>query len=249
VSARLPSARMLVALVGLLTIAAVLGSLGAWQLRRAAESRILGEHFASAAEEPALDRAPDAITDELRFRRLRVRGSYAPGRQFLLDNRVHEGAAGYEVLTPLKLADDHRWLLVNRGWVPVGPDRSTLPDVAVDAGPRDVTGLIERLPRPGMKLGAAPVATGDGVAVVLYPTPAELAAVLGEPLLDYALLLDGAAADGYVREWRAPGLAIERHLAYAGQWLLLALGALGAGAAIAIRAARARKPRAAQSGS
>jgi surfeit locus 1 family protein len=248
VSARLPSARMLVAIVGLVSIAAVLASLGAWQLRRAAESRILGEHFASSAEDPALGRAPDAVTDELRFRRLRVRGSYAPGKQFLLDNRVHEGIAGYEVLTPLRLADDHRWLLVNRGWVPVGPDRSALPDVAVDAGPREVTGRIERLPRPGMKLGAAPAAAG-AVAVVLYPTPAELAVALGEPLLDYALLLDGEAADGYVRDWRAPGLAIERHLAYAGQWLLLAIGAFGAGVAIAIRASRARKPHAAESGS
>ncbi len=114
-----------------------------------------------------------------------------------------------------------------------------------------MTGRVERLPRPGIKLGAgaADTATG-GVAVVLYPTAHELGALLGEPVADYELLLDDAAADGYVRDWRAPGLAIERHLAYAGQWFLLALGAFGAGVWIAIKASTRRlEPRAADSGS
>jgi surfeit locus 1 family protein len=247
----MPSVRTLVAIAGLLFVAAVSASLGTWQLRRADETRALGSQFAAAAEEPALERAPDVLTDELRFRRLRVRGSYDSERQFLLDNRVHGGAPGYEVLTPLKLADDDRRLLVNRGWVPADPDRRVLPEVAVDAGTREVTGRVERLPRPGIRLGAGPAnaATG-GVAVVLYPTARELGALLGEPLVDYELLLDEAAADGYLRDWRAPGLAIERHLAYAGQWFLLALGAFGASVAIALKASTRRlKRRAAQSGS
>jgi surfeit locus 1 family protein len=251
VSARKLPVRMLVAVVGLLSIAALCASLGRWQLRRADETRALGSQFAAAAEEPALERAPDALTDELRFRRLRVRGSYVPERQFLLDNRVHGGAAGYEALTPLKLADDDRWLLVNRGWVPADPDRRVLPELAVDAGTREVTGRVERLPRPGIRLGVGPAnAVTGGVAVVLYPTAQEIGALLGEPLVDYELLLDDAAADGYLRDWRAPGLAIERHLAYAGQWFLLALGAFGASVAIAIKASTRRlKPRAAESGS
>jgi surfeit locus 1 family protein len=242
---------MLVAVAALLSIAALCASLGRWQLRRADETRALGSQFAAAAEEPALERAPDTLTDELRFRRLRVRGSYVPEQQFLLDNRVHGGAAGYEVLTPLKLADDDRWLLVNRGWVRADPDRRVLPGLAVDAGAREVTGRVERLPRPGIRLGAGSAdAATRGVAVVLYPTAQELGLLLGEPLVDYELLLDDAAADGYVRDWRAPGLAIERHLAYAGQWFLLALGAFGAGVAVAIKTATKRpKPRAAQLGS
>ncbi len=241
-SARWPSLRTLVAIAGLLAVAAVFAGLGAWQLRRADETRALGAQFAAAEHAPALERAPDALADELRFRRIRVAGTFRADRQFLLDNRVHDGVAGYEVLTPLRLANDSRWLLVNRGWVAADPDRRVLPDVRVDAGPRAVSGRVERLPRPGIKLGASvPVnVAGDGVAVVVYPTARELGALLGEPLLDYELLLDAAAADGYVRDWRAPGLAIERHLAYAGQWFLLAVGALAAGVTIAITSLRAR---------
>jgi len=81
--------------------------------------------------------------------------------------------------------------------------------------------------RPGMRLGSVPAsatAATERLAVVVYPTSQELSVLLGEPLLDYELLLDDAAPDGFVRDWRAPGLAIERHLAYAGQWFLLGLG-------------------------
>jgi surfeit locus 1 family protein len=246
VSASTVSVRTLIAIGGLLLLAALFARLGEWQLQRAAETRALGARFAAAAEEPALERAPDAVTDALRFRRVRARGHYVPERQFLLDNRIHDGAAGYEVLTPLALAgDDHRWVLVNRGWVAADGDRRVLPDVAVDSAAREVGGRIEHLPRPGMRLGVGPVDAAAGpVVVVVYPTTQELGALLGEPLLDYQLLLDDSAPDGFVRDWRAPGLAIERHYAYAGQWFLLALGSFGAGIVIAFKSRRgARKPR------
>jgi surfeit locus 1 family protein len=233
-----------VAIVGLLAFAALFTALARWQLHRADETRTLAAKFAAAAALPALEHAPDEATDDLRFRRVALRGSYLPGRQFLLDNRIRDGVVGYEVLTPLKLADDHRWLVVNRGWLPGDLDRRKLPDIAVGAGDREVVGRIERMPRPGIRLGSGATAGAgsraeDGTAtVVVYPTSRELGELVGEPLLDYELLLDEAAPDGFVREWRAPGLAIERHLAYAGQWAFLAIGALGAGIAIAIRAAK-----------
>jgi surfeit locus 1 family protein len=246
VSERALSARTAVAIAGLALLGALFAALGQWQLRRAGETRAVGAHFTAAAAEPVLERAPDAATDELRFRRVRVRGSYVAEHQFLLDNRVRDGVAGYEVLTPLKLADDHRRLLVNRGWVRADLDRRVLPDVGVDGAAREIGGRIERLPRPGLRLGEGPADAASGpVAVVVYPTSQELGALLGEPLLDYQLLLDAAAPDGYVRDWRAPGLAVERHLAYAGQWLLLALASLGAAIAIVLKSlATARKARA-----
>ena len=65
-----------------------------------------------------------------------------------------------------------------------------------------------------------------------------LAAILGEPVLDYQLLLDPAEPDGYVRQWQAPGLAPERHWSYAGQWLVLAVGAVAAAVVILFKAWR-----------
>jgi surfeit locus 1 family protein len=233
--------RTVAAVAVLVLLAGALAALGSWQLRRAGESRALAARFAATASEPALVDAPADWSDELRFRRLGLLGRYAGAHQFLLDNRVRDGVAGYEVLTPFELADAHGLLLVNRGWIAADPDRSVLPDVEVDDAPRAIDGRIERLPRPGFRIGAADSAGNERpVAVVLYPTAAELGERLGARLPDYQVLLDDGEPDGFARDWRAPGLDPRRHLAYAGQWFLLALGSLAAGVALAVKA-RTRK--------
>jgi cytochrome oxidase assembly protein ShyY1 len=112
-----------------------------------------------------------------------------------------------------------------------------LPDVTIDADLRALDGRVERLPQPGLRLGASDAAPrAAAVSVVVYPTAGDLAARLGVPLPDYQVLLDEREPDGFVRDWGAPGLAPQRHLAYAGQWLLLAVGSVGAAAAIALKA-------------
>jgi surfeit locus 1 family protein len=235
--------RTSLALLGLVSLAAVFAYLGAWQLERADESRDIAARFAAGAEAAPLASPPSVVGEGERFRRLIVHGSYVAAPQFLLDNMLHDGTAGYQVLTPLKVDGASRWLLVNRGWVPVGLDRGILPQVEIGTAPRTVTGRIERLPRPGLALGgptAAAAAAAAPVAVVEYPTAEELAEKAGEPLFDYELLLDPDEPDGYVRDWRAPGLGPERHWAYAGQWLLFSAGAAVAAVAMAFRAARRR---------
>ena len=237
-STRARLVRSAVAVVGLLALAGACGWLSAWQLRRAAESREVSARFTAAGEATVLDAAPDALTDDLRFERVALTGRYVPEPQVLLDGRVHDEVAGYEVLTALELPDG-RNVLVDRGWIRAGLDRSVLPDVSVDADEREVRGRLERLPRPGLKLGDSPAAgPGKGpVILALYPTAADVARWLHAPVLDYELLLDADADDGYVRDWQAPVMSPERHLAYAGQWLLFGLGAIAAAVAV-VRSAR-----------
>jgi surfeit locus 1 family protein len=216
-------------------------SLGAWQLRRADESRATLARFAAGGAEATLTAPPRTLDDGVRFRRLEVDGELVGLPQFLLDNMLNEGVTGYHVLTALRVPGVRERVLVNRGWVPAGGDRAVLPHVAVAQGARRVVGRLERLPRPGLRLGAAAgEAPRDPALVLQYPTAADVAAILGEPVLDYQLLLDPAEPDGYVRQWQAPGLAPERHWAYAGQWLALAVGAVGAAAVILFKAWRRR---------
>jgi surfeit locus 1 family protein len=235
------TASIYAAIFGLLALAALFASLGAWQLRRAEASRATLAQFASGTAGALLESLPRQLDDDARFRRVALRGEYVPQPQFLLDNMIHEGAAGYHVLTALRLPGVAERVLVNRGWVPAGADRSVLPDVAVDANARRVSGWLERLPRPGLRLGEEPADRAAATVVLQYPTAAELARRLAAPVFDYQLLLDAGAEDGYVRDWRAPGIAPERHWSYAGQWLALALGALAAAIVMAVRAWR-RKP-------
>jgi surfeit locus 1 family protein len=229
------------AVFGLLALAVLFASLGTWQLRRAETSRATLAQFATGAEEGVLARLPTELDDDVRFHRVELDGEYVAEPQFLLDNMLHEGAAGYHVLTALRVSGVREHVLVNRGWVPVGGDRTVLPDVAVGAGTRTVTGRLERLPRPGMRLGEEAGDRGEAAVVLQYPTGTELARRLRAPVFDYQVLLDPDADDGYVREWRAPGVAPERHLSYAGQWLALGLGALAAAVVMGVRSLR-RKP-------
>jgi surfeit locus 1 family protein len=235
------TARHYVAIAALLALGAMFAALGAWQLRRADSSRETFASFAERAVETPLAALPDGFDEAQRFRRIEVRGEYLAAPQLLLDNMLHDGIAGYHVLTALRVADRRELVLVNRGWVPLGPDRLALPDVAVAAGPHRIAGRVERLPRPGMRLGTQEGTGAATAAIVMqYPTVEDAARVLGEPVLDYQLLLDSTEGDGYVREWRAPGVQPERHLSYAGQWLALAIGAVAAALVMGWKAARAK---------
>lgn len=224
-------------------VTALCVALGCWQLGRAEESRLTAARMASASELPVVGSVARSSLAELRYRKLEVRGRYVPERQFLLDNIVHNGVAGYYVLTPFEPDVGNRWLVVNRGWVPAGADRSVLPKVEIEPGKRQIAGTVNALPAPGLRLGRAPIdASEAAVRVLTYPTIAELESSLGRPLLDYQLLLDAGQPDGFERDFRAsvPVLQPERHLGYAGQWWLFAAIAGGAASVIGWRELRRR---------
>src|ERR1700740_2427469 len=54
--------------------------------------------------------------------RIVVHGEFLPERSVLLDNKLRHGRAGYEVVTPLRLAEGIH-VLVNRGWIEASPRR------------------------------------------------------------------------------------------------------------------------------
>ncbi len=192
-------------------------ALGNWQLDRADQKRAMARDFTAGG--PAIEwrRLPP---DAPRYQRVKVRGHYDAGHQFLLDNMSHESVAGVQVLTPLVL-DNGDAVIVNRGWLPYGATRQDLPDVAVDGDMRTVVGRIDNLPRPGIWL-KAPEASG-WPRLVQYPAMAELSAAIGRDLATRQVLLDPGVPDGYVREWAVPGTSPDRHLGYAVQWFAFAV--------------------------
>lgn len=211
-----PTLAFLVLLPGLV-------GLGIWQLGRAEEKRVLFAQFAANADNarPPLTAIPDR--DDARYRPVRLRGRYLAERQFLLDNRVERGRAGYAVLTPFRL-ESGNVVLVNRGWVPLpGRGREHLPDIAVDTELRVIRGRLDHLPRPGFDLGGGNAPTEAWPRVVQFPSREELSAALRVPLPPYIVLLDAGEPQGYLRNWRPAEFGPERHLAYAFQWFALAL--------------------------
>ena len=203
----------LLALAGI----ALFMALGRWQLQRAEEKRALFEGFAAGNVE-AVD-LPGGLAPVERYRRMRASGRYDAGRQFLLDNMPRDGVPGVHVLTPL-LRDDGSVVIVDRGWIAIGGDRAALPALPVGEAPRSVTGRADALPRPAVELEAPPASGWP--RLVSFPTTAELSAALDASVHPQVLLLDQEQPDGFVRDWRPPGMAPERHVGYAIQWFGLA---------------------------
>lgn len=214
----------------LLTLAALVAcvSLGYWQIGRAREKQALIDAFMSASD-VTVDAGGLAFDDLARYQRIRLRGSYDPTRQILLDNMPSvTGQPGYRVLTPFKRADGRGWVMVDRGWVPLGDSRAVLPDVSVAATERDISGTLDRLPEPGLRVGeASPPGAAGWPRVMLFPTAADIESALGDPVESRIVLLDAGAPDGYERKWRPSlGFGPERHLGYAVQWFAFALVAV-----------------------
>lgn len=208
---------------------AVFISLGSWQLERGREKEGLVQAF-QQGKQSSVELAEGVALDDLpRYQHVRATGSYEPGRQVLLDNMPSQaGKPGYRVLTPLRRTGSDRLLLVDRGWVPLGASRATLPDVAVAADVRAVWGRLDSLPAPGVRVGEAGT-PGDAnwPRVLNFPQQADLERALGNPVESRILLLDPAATDGFERAWRpAMRFGPERHYGYAVQWFAFAIVAL-----------------------
>jgi surfeit locus 1 family protein len=203
----------------LLTIVLLIAfiSLGRWQWHRGEAKEAVWAEFARESSAEGLGSRD--LDDIDRFGRVALTGQFEPNHQFLLDNRSHDGAPGYEVLTPFDLTDGRR-VLVNRGWVPFTGYRDRLPDISMPAPSLiSIAGRIDELPSPGLASGrAAPETAGLWPRLTSFPTHEELAASLGEKLQNRILLLDPKAASGYVRVWTPPGMPPERHFSYAIQW-------------------------------
>jgi surfeit locus 1 family protein len=198
-------------------------ALGRWQLHRAAEKRALFDAFAAGADATLLI---DMHTPKVRrYQHVEASGRYDESRQLLIDNMVNGGRAGYFVITPFALQGGG-WLLVNRGWVPLGASRAVRPAIAVAGDTRRIRGRADNMPSAGIRIGGN-AALGTPYPVVAdFPTHADVAQLLGEsawtPAADL-VLLDPGESDGYVRSWAPPGFAPMRHVGYAVQWFAMAL--------------------------
>lgn len=210
--------------LGFAALLALFLGLGFWQIQRAEEKHaLMAEHVQRERDEPLRLSGTETDSEGLRYRRVRVAGEYDPAHQFLLDNQIHEGRPGYQVLTPLLIEGSGMAVLVNRGWLPQGNDRTRLPDISIRTPQVRISGTVERFYRPGMRLQGAEIPGPGWPSMVQIPEPEPLAARLGYPVLSYQVLLEPSAEQGYVRAWREIRLDPEKNLGYALQWFLFAV--------------------------
>ncbi len=199
-------------------------SLGFWQLHRAEEKRALMEQREQRLGGPVLSaETPAWATEANRYARVELAGEFDAEHQFLLDNQMFNQQAGYLALTPLHIDGRQEAVLVNRGWLPVGKDRSHLPDLAIKQTKARLVGIIDKLPGVGFQLKGADIPSPGWPAVVQVANAERLSERLGYRLLPYQVLLPPDATEAYARDWKPPSFHPETSQGYALQWFSFAL--------------------------
>ena len=221
-------ARHALLLITLATVLAVgvTGSMGLWQLRRAAAKEALAQAILEKSRAIAgtnVDLLAAKNIADLFHRRMQLEGHWLPAHTVYLENRQMQGVPGFVVVTPLQLEGGGPLLLVQRGWVQRDfQDRTRLPVVPTPQGLTRVSGRLEALPgrlyEPAM-VTTVPSAQAGPIRQNLDVT--ETVRRAGAPVLEASLLQSGDAADGLRREWLAPNLGVDKHYAYAAQWFAM----------------------------
>lgn len=207
----------------------VLIGLGMWQLDRAAEKAALRDRYMERGRMAAVD-VTRQVLDAARmdFRRAEARGRYRGDLTIYLDNKVLDGVPGYEIVTPLETpapaGAGRRLILVNRGWVPWGESRQSLPEIDTPPGVIEVSG---RLRAPAQDYFTLADESDTGFQPLWQNLDLErYERVAGVPVSPLVLELgpESQGAGGFVRRWRGyDDTWIDRHKAYAVQWFALAL--------------------------
>ena len=214
-----------------IVFAVVCSGLGMWQLARRAEaqaeiSRVDANFDADAVN--LTDALPtlDSFEESQKWLPVEMTGTYLLDEELLVRNRTFNINPGFEVLTPLLLANGDIFI-VDRGWIPTGENQDA-PD-SVPAAPTGEVTVVARL-KQGEPVLAGRSATGNQVATINLPAIADR---LGADTYTgaYGLMKteDPAPADrrtAVARPVRDEG----PHLSYAFQWFVFALmGFIGLG--------------------
>jgi len=194
-------------------------ALGSWQVSRGREKSALKAQLEALGHEPAVNISVSEIdAKDVQWRRVRARGRFDPRYAVFIDNRIRHGAAGYEVVMPLKLEGSDRYVLVNRGWIAGNPDRSRLPMVRTPDSVVTVSGLAVVPGRHFLELSTN-IAEGIVWQNLTLERYRQAVRIMIQP---FVIRQDSDLDDGLVREWDAPDLGISMHYGYAFQWFALA---------------------------
>lgn len=212
--------------VAAVAAAAVGISLGQWQTRRAIEKESIETMMTERESEVPVTLRSDAQSVEgLEFRRVIVKGEFLRDWNIYLDNRPYKGAAGFYVLTPMKIAGSDMHVLVARGWVKRDiADRTKLPEMQTPDGVVAIEGVVRRHQGHVLQLGSAePIQAG---AIVQNAEVADVARATKLKFQPFMVEQVSDTKDGLVRDWPKPSSGKEKHRGYAFQWYALATTAI-----------------------
>ena len=221
----MPRSKLIFAWIAAAVGVAAAISLGNWQTRRG-DAKVMLQAQADAAERAVpLDLASPSSIESVAAslpRKVRLTGVFDPTGTVLLENRIVNGVAGHQVITPLVIGGGLPEVLIERGWKPrgaaPGPDAIPLPP----AGQVTVEGFAVARPTAVLELGSAPKLEVPGIWQNLDYDVYEKVAKRSVARFVVRQAASTGAADSLRREWPQPASGVDKHRGYAFQWYALA---------------------------
>lgn len=203
-----------------LILLSILLSLGFWQLHRAEEKRLLQAKFdAGNKTTPITLEQAEKLRDNFYYP-VQVDGNFDNAHSFLLDNQLYHHRVGYQIITPLITEKTHRWVLINRGWLPMKPDRELSIKIPAISGKVHIKGLLH-VPQNNPFIS-------DEIESATWPLRIErlnipsLSKRLNRALYPAIMLLDPQSPYGFIRQWQPINMKAAMHTGYAVQWFSMA---------------------------
>lgn len=194
--------------------------LGNWQYNKA-KVKEQRQFELERGQQQVASELPSSFNDveAWRYRKVKVEGHYL-SPQFLLDNQIRNGVAGYEVLSPLKINGSPRAVLINRGWVEAPADRSQRPVFSTPKGDQSITGLVWLPPKKTFRLGGDDVVNQrPSERVIEQVDMASITQALNAEVLPVVIRLASAEQTGALDvNWPMPNERVTNHMGYAYQW-------------------------------
>ncbi len=194
--------------------------LGNWQLSRADEKDARQQQLEELAKQPTLNLPASPVKlDDLLYREVEVVGEYVAGQTIYLDNKTHNGVAGYHIVSPVRIANSDMHVLVNRGWIATGTNRDILPSIPEVKGEIKVTGTVIPPTQRALVLSDQ-VVTGSVWSVLYIDLYQEQTGLNIQPIM---IQQEDVLEDGLIREWVRLDTGSSKNLGYAFQWYSFAV--------------------------
>jgi len=198
-----------------LVLLPIMMSLGSWQLDRADEKQGMKAEFDARQQEPAEALGLLRPSPAIAYKKVKFSGVYLNEKNWLLDNRMHQGRPGYEIITPFK-TDSGITVMVNRGWTKGDPSRRTLPEIEPVESTVELEGEVYVSSSNGLILKAIPL--DSAWPKVIQQLDFKAFEQQHGDIFPYTVRIKDPYPGAYTNNWVVINITPEKHTGYAVQW-------------------------------
>jgi surfeit locus 1 family protein len=207
-----------------------------WQYDRYIEKKKLLAGYALNSSSEPIDlpvQNGEKSLGEFLYRKVGLEGEYDFSQQFLISNRKDRSGPGFWILTPFKIADTDKTIIVSRGFIPFA-DREPEKWTKYNREPREnLIAVVQESVEQKYAIVPAKSSALEG-RIWLYPDIAQISEHLDYPIIT-SVFLQRLVQEGdpeFPKESISLRVPPSTHFGYTIEWALLAVLCLSITAAI-----------------